>query len=248
MAELQRKSLTEQIHDQLAAGITAGDYPRGALLPSVTDLVGQYQVSRTTAHRALAWLVTDGVAELSPRGYVSRPGRVVAGPQQRITWTRFPASEQVTVLSADLASASGPYEYVRPLLGLEPVRMDGLTPVIRREQVHATATGPFMLSVEWFPAALATAVPGLLRPEPAAPGELITLIADAAGRRVTRGRQAREARQARDDGRERYHLGLQRGACVLAEVWMWFDTADCLAYGEYVLAEGQVTENEFLVA
>lgn len=239
------KPLAEQIHDRLAEAIMAGEYPAGTALPSVTDLAGQYRVSRTTTARALAWLETDGIAQLTKRGYVSRPGRTVAGAQQRLSWIRFPDAEQVTVLNVGLVSASGPLAYIRPLLGLEPVRVDGLTPVIRREQIHQAAGGPF-LSVEWFPAELGDAVPALLSPDPAAPGELIRHLGQA-GRRVVRGRQAREARRIRDDNREGPYLQLQAGAAVLAEVWMWFDVTDCVAYGEYVLREGQVTENEFTV-
>jgi DNA-binding GntR family transcriptional regulator len=238
------KPLAEQIHDRLSAGISAGEYPDGALLPSVTDLAAEYRVSRSTAHRALGWLETDGVAESTGRGYVARPGRTVAGPQQRLTWTRFPASERVEVLNAGLVDAPA---YVRPLLGLQPVRMDGLTPVIRREQIHYDHAGvPFMLSVEWYPPQFGDPVPELMQAAPIGdPGGAVRLIEQRTGRRVVRGRQAREARHIRDDGREGPHLNLVSGAAVLAEVWMWFDPAETLVYGEYVLQAGRVTENEY---
>jgi DNA-binding GntR family transcriptional regulator len=236
------KLLSEQIHDRLSTAISAGDYPDGALLPSVTDLAGRYGVSRTTGNRALQWLVTDGVAESTGRGFVARPGRTILGPQQRLTGTRFPPSERVDVLGAGLVDAP---PYVRPLLGLEPVRMDGLCPVIRREQLHFDTAGtPFMLSVEWYPPELGDPVPELMRPAPAGAG-LLRLIELRTGRRVVRGRQAREARPIRDDGREGPYLRLPEGSPVLAEVWMWFDPQEAVVYGEYVLLAGRVTENEY---
>lgn len=242
---LQRaKPLTEQIHDLLAADISAGKYADGALLPTVTELAAQHGVSRVTANRALAWLETDGVAAASPRGYIAKPGRTVTGPQQWLAMARFPVSGRVGVLAAAMVDAP---QYVRPLLGLEPVRADGLTPVLRREQVHFDAAGiPFMLSVEWYPPRFAETVPELLGAEPlAGPGAAARLIEERSGSPVVRGRQAREARPVRDDQREGPYLRLPDGAPVLAEVWMWSARDQALVYGEYVLIAGRVTENEW---
>jgi GntR family transcriptional regulator len=237
------RPLHEQIHDLLSDGITAGEYPDGALLPSVRDLTGTYRVSKVTANRALAWLASDGVAEKTRRGYVARPGRTVLGPQQRLTLTRFPASEQIEVLAAGLVDAP---PHVRQPLALEPVRMDGLTPVIRREQVHYRGGSPFMLLVEWYQPHLGDPVPELLAAEPVPePGGAVQLITARTGRRVIRGRQAREARPIRDDGREGPYLRLPADAHVMAEVWTWSDQAGALVYGEYVLLELLVTENEY---
>jgi GntR family transcriptional regulator len=237
------RPLTEQIHDILAAGITAGLYRNGDQLPSVTELADRYGVSRTTAANALQWLVTDGIAQLLSRrrGYVARPGRTVLSPPQRRAVAMLPAAERIDVLSATLADAP---RYVRPLLALEPVRMDGLTPVIRREQVHYDHLGvPYMLVVEWYPPQLADQVPELLQAEPIP--DAVALIEQRTGRIVVRGRQAREARPIKDDGREGPHLRLLPGSHVLAEVWMWSDLDRALVYGEYVLLEGRVTQNEW---
>ena len=57
------RPLTEQIHDRLAADITAGRYRNGDQIPSVTELAAQYEVSRTTAARALQWLAAEGIAQ-----------------------------------------------------------------------------------------------------------------------------------------------------------------------------------------
>lgn len=237
------RPLTEQIHDRLAADITAGRYRNGDQIPSVTELAAQYEVSRTTAARALQWLAADGIAQLLSRrrGYVARPGRTVISPPQRHALAALPTAERIDVLSATLVDAP---RYIRPLLALEPVRMDGLTPVIRREQVHYDHQGiPYMLLVEWYPPQFAGPVPELMRPDPVP--DAVTLIEQRTGRLVVRGRQAREARPIRDDGREGPYLRLLPDAHVLAEVWIWSDLDRALVYGEYVLLEGKVTENEW---
>jgi GntR family transcriptional regulator len=54
-----------QIAAFLAARIDSGEYPPGARLPSIVDLVQTYGVARTTAGKALRLLVADGRAEIS---------------------------------------------------------------------------------------------------------------------------------------------------------------------------------------
>lgn len=45
--------------------IEAGTYQRGLRLPSITDLVGEFGIARTTAGKALRLLVDEGLAEKS---------------------------------------------------------------------------------------------------------------------------------------------------------------------------------------
>jgi GntR family transcriptional regulator len=74
------------IRDQLASEITAGVYPAGALLPSIREIMQRWEVSTTTARKALDELTTTGYARKEgTRGHIS-----TGGPQAGST---PPASE-----------------------------------------------------------------------------------------------------------------------------------------------------------
>jgi GntR family transcriptional regulator len=55
-----------QVAAILAAAIESGQYPPGARLPSIADLVQTYGIARATAGKALRLLVADGLAQVSP--------------------------------------------------------------------------------------------------------------------------------------------------------------------------------------
>lgn len=247
MPELERsKPLHEQIRDHYAREIAEGRLRHGDRMPSSREIAAEWDVAIPTADRALAKLATDGLVERSRRGTFVKAGRLKIGPQQRLMLSAMPASETIEVTAAEYINAPA---YVRPILSMEPVREDGLCPVIRREQVHYEPDGtPFMLAVEWIPGRFAEAAPELLDAEPLGePGGAVRLIEARTGIRIIRGRQGREARLIKDDGREGPMLRLDPGTAVLAEVWEWYDDTDCVEYGEYVLIQNRVTENEFAV-
>ena len=56
-----------QLAEILAARIHRGDWGPGRPIPSETQLLGEYEVSRGTVRRAVAVLVQDGVVEVVPR-------------------------------------------------------------------------------------------------------------------------------------------------------------------------------------
>ena len=63
--------LAAQLADSLvtrAGAFKSGEFPPGAPLPSLTSLAEQYQVSRTTARKAVDALRDDGLVE-SVRGW-----------------------------------------------------------------------------------------------------------------------------------------------------------------------------------
>jgi GntR family transcriptional regulator len=75
-----------QIADNLRRAIDAAELPPGAQLPSEATLVDEYKVSRVTARRALAVLVTDGlVAPEHGRGWFVRR----KPPVRRLSSDRF---------------------------------------------------------------------------------------------------------------------------------------------------------------
>src|SRR5215813_4480412 len=53
--------LSEQVHDQLLALITDGEFPERAKLPTEVELAGRFDVSRTIVREALARLRDDGI-------------------------------------------------------------------------------------------------------------------------------------------------------------------------------------------
>ena len=260
MPEIERsKHAYEQIHDDLIAGIQSGRFRIGDLLPSVRELAVAWHTSPATADRALAWLATDGDVKRSRRGTIVIAGRTKPGPQSLLTMTRLPEAGRVQVTAAEYEARCP--RYIWPLLGLEPVRMDGLCPVIRREQLWHDPDGvPFMLSVDWVPPRF-TDVRGLL-PAPGDEPEPVlspaALIQEQTGIAVVRGRDGLEARAPRDDGREVPMLRLgeltpaskRRPAVyerVLAVVWSWFSDGDAVVYTEAVLPENRVIEHEYAV-
>jgi DNA-binding GntR family transcriptional regulator len=52
------------VADDIAARITAGEYPPGARLPSLDDLAETYGIARMTARRAVRELTERGLVEV----------------------------------------------------------------------------------------------------------------------------------------------------------------------------------------
>lgn len=246
MPELEHaKPHHEQIHDYYAAEIRDGRLTTGMPLPSIRDIARDWDTSPATAARGLAWLATDGLVTASRKGTFVKAGRLRPGPQARLAFTA-PEAGTVRVLAADLETRAP--RYIWPLLGLEPVRMDGECHVVRREQLHHGPGGePYMLMVDWVhPRLLAPNTDPLLTREPLpAPGGAAALIEARSGIPAVRGRLGFEARRPRDDGREVPLLRLRRGGRVLAVVWTWFSAAEAMVYTEAVLPEDTVLEAEW---
>lgn len=72
-----RRLTYREIADDLTARIKSGEHPPGALLPSRSELMKLYTVSRSTADRAMLLLIDRGVA-------YGEPGRgtYVVGPPE----------------------------------------------------------------------------------------------------------------------------------------------------------------------
>lgn len=66
--EVKRSPLYRQVSDRLAGEIAAGTYPPGALLPSETEIMNRFAVSRPTVRAAIRELRELGLAE-SRHGY-----------------------------------------------------------------------------------------------------------------------------------------------------------------------------------
>ena len=60
------RSLTHDVRDTMLAWIRDGKFPAGTQLPSVPDLVRQFQVSRTVVREALQALSGMNLIEIRP--------------------------------------------------------------------------------------------------------------------------------------------------------------------------------------
>jgi len=85
----QSKSpLYEQLYQLLRSRISAGDLKPGDLLPSETELVEQYQVSRATVRQAMDGLVSDGlIVRRQGQGTFVSPHNVDQGLVRIVSFT-----------------------------------------------------------------------------------------------------------------------------------------------------------------
>ena len=241
------KPAWEQVKDHLAGDIAGGWYTQGQRVPSVRELAAEWGVSPGTANRALDALASARLVTRDRHGtFVARP-RLVAGPQARYRQFRFPPAERTEVVSAGYLEAAP--AYVRPVLGLEPVRVDGLCPVIRRQEVRYGLDGrPFLLTSEWVRPEYAEPCPELSDPrrQLPLPGGALALIEARTGEHPARGRFSAEARLPQDDDRELPLLELAVTEPVLGAVWVWYDgNGKALCYTEMTVRPERVIETEW---
>ncbi|MDF9815212.1 GntR family transcriptional regulator [Streptomyces sp. SPB162] len=84
---IRPSAMYRQLADRLADSIAAGDFPPGTVLPSETQLMERYKVSRPTVRAAVAELRTMGLVE-SQHGkgtFVRRPSAPTTSIQRTIT-------------------------------------------------------------------------------------------------------------------------------------------------------------------
>lgn len=55
-----------QVAEIIAGKISTGHYPRGTRIPTESELVESYDIARSTARRAVAWLRDQGLVETIP--------------------------------------------------------------------------------------------------------------------------------------------------------------------------------------
>ena len=232
--------LYAQLANHYRAAIRDGLLVPGQQLPPITQLAAEWNVSVSTAAKAIGQLQVEGVIWTSPQGsFVSDKDVITRTPRDRITASAPQRSttngERVIVTAAEIVAAPN---YVAELLGV-PIA----TEIVRREEITHRRSQPRMLSVDWIPpigsamlAAEATS------PEPI-PGGTIGLVERATGRTVTLGRDHLRGRAA--DAREAGALRLPVGSPVLAGTHVWADDDGVLLYGEWVLPPDQVISYEY---
>jgi DNA-binding GntR family transcriptional regulator len=61
-----RKAPYQQVGEVLKARIASGELPREERIPSEAELMAEFEIGRTTARRAVAWLRETGLVETLP--------------------------------------------------------------------------------------------------------------------------------------------------------------------------------------
>src|SRR3954471_771677 len=159
------RAVYRQIADHLRSEIERGEREPGSQLPSESQLMAAYDVSRVTARRALGVLVTDGLvtAEHGRGWFVRRKP-----PVRRLGFDRFARrSEGKAAFTVDMETSNRPFHvevlYVgrgiapaetASLLGIEP----GDEVVVRRRRYFAEDQ-PIEVATSYIPLDVAEGTP-----------------------------------------------------------------------------------------
>lgn len=232
-----------QIADYYRAEIIEGKRQPNSRMPAISDIARDWDVSASTAAKAVGLLQVEGLLYTSPQGsFVTPPrgtrtsrtprDRVSASPAKRVGTN----GETITVNAAEAVPAPA---YVAEVLGIEPG-----AEIIRREEVTWHEAHAAALSVDWIAAGNVMEIAGLLDAEPI-PGGAITLIETITARRATYGRDYVRGRAA--DAREAAALRLPVGSPILAGTHVWSDDQGVLLYGEWCMPPDQVVSWDYTV-
>lgn len=212
--------LYAQLHSLLVRRLQAGEWPVGALMPTLTDLMAEYGVARVTVREALARLEEDGVITRA-RGR----GTTVVRDLSRQQWLLVPTTwdqlvEHVGQLSARIHTlAAGPAH-------LPPGDYRGrLAPDYwRAERLHRTPEGTaYSLAELWLDDAIYRR-----RPEAFTTGAALPLLRAMPG--ITLGAAWQTLVVSTADRRAAQHLGLTVGAPVVQARRQAVDDAGRLIY------------------
>jgi DNA-binding GntR family transcriptional regulator len=181
MAQTTTTRMYASIRDQLASEITAGVYPAGALLPSIREIMERWEVSTTTARKALDELAAAGYARKEgTRGHISTggppagpppsggqparkapppagvPGRLTIWPAHVIPAHGSVGPDQDDGLAAlDVRAERPPADAAIALRVTDPAR----EVIVRRRLAAAPDNSPVQFRVSYIPAELAAGTP-----------------------------------------------------------------------------------------
>lgn len=228
-----------RIADHYRQLIESGDLAPGTMLPSIKEIAKEWDVSPSTADRAMK-ILRDSRLVHGIVGY----GTEVLGPAVSLssgsdrhdrstrTSTSWGAGERSSGHTAGLVSA--PPE-VASVLGIEPD-----DDVIRRSRVYRDRHGIVAHSTSWIPAEFAGPLPELARSEPLAGGISLDLIARATGRRVATRVDEESARIATPEDLELLELSAGTTAAILVLTAHFIDVdGHLLEYGVDLGAPGR---------
>jgi GntR family transcriptional regulator len=226
-----------QIQDHFRSQILDGRIAEGSRLPSIAVLAQEWGVSNATAAKAIAGLQVEGYVHSSTQGTFATVGKGAAGGRDLVMHRGHmaPSGYREVVTEGDIRPAP---VYVAELLGMDPAAAQ----VARREWITYDGEKPIRLSVGWWSARLAEAVPRLGTQEA---GDPSAWILEDGGRAPRFGRDYFEAREA--DMREARALGIRPGDSVLASTYLWSDAEGVIEYGEFVLPRKRVVSVDYTI-
>jgi GntR family transcriptional regulator len=214
---LQRESSTslyEQIAQQLLTEIQQGQFGALGKLPSESELVERFQVSRVTIRLALAKLGDDGVVERK-----QGKGTFVAAQQVRHDLDALRSFHDSLVLQGLKPSMR--------MLGQQcvevPEELAGLFSgqCVKVERLHIVDDEPIAFARSYLTAELADVDWQAAAQEP-----LYSVLERVTGKPVSRADMAIRAREA--DKTLAEHLGVKRGTALLVmQRTSWFDDQQC---------------------
>ena len=217
------RALYRQIADFYRSKILSEELRAGQQLPSVVDLMAEWEVGRDTAAKAIGQLQVEGVVWTSANGtFVAGNEDITTSPRERVRVSRtMEAAEDAVVTAAGIVV---PPVYVAELLGIMPG-----TAVVRREEVASRHKRPVRLTVDWVPS-LGQMHAAELLAAVRVDGGVVPFVERATGRRAVHGQDHLRGRAS--DDRESGHLRLPVGAPILAVVSLFSDDDEVLVYEE----------------
>lgn len=142
-----REQLYYQLYDRLFQGIINGTYGIGDCIPSESELMKVYQVSRATARKSMEMLANDGFVEKKRgRGTVVISTHSKHSPKRVINYSRKSGLDHIVakkkVIEFDVITA--PKEIA------EELRLSEGTQLIRLKRVRYGNQEPFYLEFNYF--------------------------------------------------------------------------------------------------
>lgn len=226
-----------QIAEVIRKRILSGELAPGRSVPSVRDLVKEYDVAQATAQRAMRVLQAEGFVR-PERGLgnivtteLERGSSASAWLEQaRRTGRVYPEGQRARILEAGLIEAP---EQVADVLGV-----DVGDAAIRRVRITLQGDQAVSASTSWFLGSHADVAPLLLTTERIQQGSFLYL-ASRLGRQLGSWQDQYDPGIADETDADR--LGIDVGVPVNhGRNWIYDDSGDVLEYGESVSA-GRIT-------
>ncbi|MFD4096684.1 GntR family transcriptional regulator [Streptomyces albidoflavus] len=219
--------------------INSGGLSPGDLLPSISALAAEEQVSTATADRAMKLLRREKLVQGIPgvgTEVMARPIPLSSGAERHDRSGRTQSSWGVgETSSGHTAEVIKAPKDVAHVLGISSG-----DDVIRRTRVYQDGHGIVCHSTSWIPAEFGRVLPQLARPERLQGGLSLDLIARATGRRVETRVDEEGARLATKDDLALLGLPAETVAAVLVMTVQFLDIdGDVLEYGVDIGAPGR---------
>ncbi|TDU06494.1 GntR family transcriptional regulator [Streptomyces sp. 846.5] len=128
MAIIRNEALYKQVAAEIRDAIYAGEYPPGRPLPSETDLMASYNVSRPTVRQAVSMLRAEGLLDvIHGKGSFVRSVQASGGDIAPLERTITKSGQRYILPAEDWAEAEPPAIYrahtdrtTAPLLAMDP--------------------------------------------------------------------------------------------------------------------------------